>query len=153
MKIYVASSWRNAQQPEVVARLRADGHEVYDFRHPAPGVSGFAWSQIDPEWQGWNPAAFAKALRSPVAQDGFNRDMDALRSCDACVYVRPCGVSASLELGWAAGAGKLTIVLLAPGEPELMFLMATAICTTLDQVSINLTAAGFMMRSAAKRRR
>ena len=36
MKIYVASSWRNAQQPAVVARLREAGHEVYDFRNPAP---------------------------------------------------------------------------------------------------------------------
>jgi hypothetical protein len=41
MKLYVASSWRNARQPEVVARLREAGHEVYDFRNPAPGNTGF----------------------------------------------------------------------------------------------------------------
>ena len=28
--IYVASSWRNEYYPEVVAKLREAGHEVYD---------------------------------------------------------------------------------------------------------------------------
>ena len=37
-RIYVASSWRNALQPGVVTKLRRDGHEVYDFREPAPSV-------------------------------------------------------------------------------------------------------------------
>lgn len=36
MNIYVASSWRCARQPAVVAALRAAGHEVYDFKNPAP---------------------------------------------------------------------------------------------------------------------
>lgn len=35
-KIYVASSWRNSIQAEIVAALRAEGHEVYDFRNPGP---------------------------------------------------------------------------------------------------------------------
>lgn len=51
MRIYVASSWRNERQPEVVARLRAEGHEVYDFRRPNGQQDGFHWSEIDPEWQ------------------------------------------------------------------------------------------------------
>ena len=33
-RIYVASSWRNKYQPEVVAALRKAGHGVYDFRNP-----------------------------------------------------------------------------------------------------------------------
>lgn len=33
-RIYVASSWRNKYQPEVVAALRKAGHKVYDFRNP-----------------------------------------------------------------------------------------------------------------------
>jgi len=32
-KIYVASSWRNEYYPEVVAKLREAGHEVYDFHN------------------------------------------------------------------------------------------------------------------------
>ena len=44
-KIYVASSWRNTFYPEVVARLREAGHDVYDFRSGDPG---FKWSSKEP---------------------------------------------------------------------------------------------------------
>lgn len=44
-KIYVASSWRNTFYPEVVARLREAGHDVYDFRNPPSGDPGFKWPQ------------------------------------------------------------------------------------------------------------
>ena len=40
-RIYVASSWRNPYQPEVVAALRKAGHEVYDFRNPKDNPGGF----------------------------------------------------------------------------------------------------------------
>ena len=32
-RIYVASSWRNEYYPEVVAKLREAGHDVYDFHN------------------------------------------------------------------------------------------------------------------------
>lgn len=37
MKVYVASSWRNSYQPEVVKALRLSGHDVYDFCQPNTG--------------------------------------------------------------------------------------------------------------------
>lgn len=37
-KIYVASSWRNPFQQEVVNILRDLGHEVYDFKNPHMGM-------------------------------------------------------------------------------------------------------------------
>jgi hypothetical protein len=40
----------------------------------------------------------------------------------------------ALELGWAAGAGKATIVLLADGEPELMLKMADHLCLDMWEV-------------------
>jgi hypothetical protein len=101
-RIYVASSWRNGYQQAVVESLRQLGHEVYDFRHPAPGNDGFHWSEIDPAWKDWNQSAFAAALQHPIAVDGFGRDMSALEWCDTCVLVLPCGRSAHLEAGWAA---------------------------------------------------
>ena len=135
MRIYVASSWRNEKQPQVVAALREAGHEVYDFRNPVPGENGFGWSQIDQAWQTWTPEQYLAALDHPIAQHGFSRDMDALEGCEACVLVMPCGRSAHLELGWAAGAGRLTYVLLdGPSEPELMYLMNTRICATLTDL-------------------
>lgn len=113
MRIYVASSWRNEYQPVVVARLEALGHEVYDFKNP-PGAAagGFHWRELDPNWQQWDAETYRAALAGPVAQAGFKADMDALRACDACLLVLPCGRSAHLELGWAVGAGKKTAVML-----------------------------------------
>lgn len=135
MRIYVASSWRNQLQQSVVARLRTEGHQVYDFKNPAPGSNGFHWSEIDPCYRNWNPEGFRRALGHVLAIDGFDRDMHALETCEACVLVLPCGRSAHLELGWASGAGRLTFVLMtAPDEPELMYKMSSRIVTSLDEL-------------------
>lgn len=108
MKIYVASSWRNIYQPAVVELCRKAGHEPYDFRNPGPGDNGFGWSEIDPTWQAWDFERYRRKLEHPRAEQGFALDMNALRSCDACLLVYPCGNSAHLEMGWACGAGKRT---------------------------------------------
>src|SRR5437667_8345730 len=123
MRVYVASSWRNERQPEVVAALRAADYEVYDFRHSGYHDTGFHWSEIDSHWKEWTPEQFRASLIHPIAQRGYKTDFEALRNCDACVLVMPCGRSAHLELGWAAGNGKFTGILLADGEPELMYSM------------------------------
>lgn len=138
MKIYVASSWRNTYQSVVVETLRRAGHDVYDFRNPAPGDKGFSWTQCveDKQWLK-DPAIFRdRVLTHPIAIAGFEKDMTALRAADATVLVLPCGRSAHLELGWAAGAGQKSIVLLDDpmSEPELMYKMNTMICTTLVEV-------------------
>lgn len=139
MKVYLASSWRNTQQPSVVAALRAACFDVYDFRNPKPGDTGFSWSAIDPNWRDWTPLQYISALKHPIAQAGFKSDMDALRACDTCVLLLPSGRSAHLEAGWAAGAGKRTIVLqTSQEEPELMALMCDSICTTVDEVIVTL---------------
>lgn len=138
-RIYVASSWRNPYQQNVVARLRMDGHEVYDFRNPDHGRGGFSWSDIDPDWQSWSPEAYRKVLlNSPIAAQGFLTDFRAMIWADTCVLVMPCGRSAHLELGWCAGAGKRTIVLLSDGEPELMNLLADEICISIDEMRASL---------------
>lgn len=126
-RVYVASSWRNEdRQQRVVAELREAGHQVYDFRNPAPGNTGFAWSDIDPDWLGWDPVVFAEMVQThPVAQRGFFHDRAALDWCDTCVLVLPCGRSAHLEAGYAAGQGKRVVWWLARErfEPELMYLL------------------------------
>ncbi len=124
-KIYLASSWRNEQQPAYVKLLRDAGHEVYDFRNPADGEHGFSWSEIDPEWKKWGVEEFAIALSHPVAQHGLALDFRGMQWCDTLVMLQPCGRSAALELGWGIGAGKHTVVVLADGqEPELMLRLA-----------------------------
>ncbi|HYM34720.1 MAG TPA: hypothetical protein VET48_04940 [Steroidobacteraceae bacterium] len=136
-KIYVASSWRNVHQQRVVGYLRSEGHHVYDYRNPKPGNSGFAWGEIDREWLSWTPENFAKELKtSKIAHDGFALDKDALDWCDTCVLVLPCGRSAHLELGYVAGQGKETYVLLNEEkfEPELMYLLADGVYTDMWEI-------------------
>lgn len=138
-KIYVASSWRNPLQPNIVTVLRDAGHEVYDFRNPAPGNGGFAWSTIDREWLGWQPEEFARLLTThPVAAAGFKLDRDALDWSDTCVMVLPCGRSAHLEAGYACGKGKRVIFYLHPDkfEPELMYLLGDAlVCSDAEMLA------------------
>lgn len=139
MRIYVASSWRNEYQPSVVSALEAAGNEVYDFRNPSmgPGLRGrgFAWEDVAPNWEEWTTSEFRAALRHPAARDGFLSDLEAMRWANALVLVSPCGRSAHLEAGWAIGAQKPTAILLADGErPELMYSLADAICTSIDEV-------------------
>ena len=137
MKIYVASSWRNDEQPVVVAALRDAGHEVYDFRHPSKGDDGFHWSEIDQNWKGWSVSQYLQALDNPIAERGYSNDYDAMVWADACVLVMPCGRSAHLELGWFVGKGRRTCILHNaddPMEPELMTKMCNAQFDSINHV-------------------
>lgn len=139
VKVYVASSWRNGFHPEVVRALRQDGHEVYDFKDE----EGFHWSEVDPDWKAWpdNVPLYLRGLQHPCAERGFNRDMTALRGCDACVMVHPCGMSASLEAGWAKGSGRpLYVYTPAIREPDLMVKMADLVTDSLDAIRRELLA-------------
>lgn len=129
-KIYLASSWRNEVQPQMVVWLREQGHEVYDFRNPPGGIeNGFRWSEIDGDWRTWSATQYRQALEHPLAIQGFNSDFEGMRWCDTCVLLLPCGRSAHLEAGWCIGAGKDVVVLTRDGEePELMAKLANRIC-------------------------
>ena len=110
-KIYVASSWKNPYQPEVVKRLREQGHQVFDFRNYI--------SHLDDEWSRY----------------GFQRDFDAMNWADVCVLVLPCGRSAHTEAGWMAGAGKKVIAYIPDKEdPELMYKMFDRITDSIEGV-------------------
>ena len=132
MKIYVASSWRNAYQQSLVQTLRVWGHDVYDFRE-----EGFSWDKIDLDWRTWssNVSNYLDSLYHPLAIEGFNKDMEALEWCEVCIYVMPCGVSASLEVGWACGKGKKVIFYIPElREPDLMIKMGDLITTSLKDI-------------------
>ena len=138
MRIYVASSWRNEErQQAVVTALRDAGHDVYDFRNPAPGDHGFSWEQCVEAEQLRDPRRFrSEVLTHPIALAGFAKDRGALAMADATVLVLPCGRSAHLELGYAVGRRQRTIVLLDDpmSEPELMYLLCSHICISIEEI-------------------
>lgn len=131
--VYVASSWRNALYPGVIAALRAAGIDHYDFRNPAGGT-GFSWDQVGgtPFSRAESIDTYREMIDHPRAVAGFASDFEAMQRADAVVLILPCGKSAHLELGWAVGAGKRTAVLLDdPVEPELMYRMVDYLAPSL----------------------
>ncbi len=136
MKVYVASSWRNQRLTDVIGALRGAGFDVYDFRNPDQnGGTGFHWSEVDPGYKTWTPGEFVAGLDHAVAQAGYTTDMRALAEAHIVVLVLPCGKSAHLELGFAAGAGKMTAILLDDmPDPELMYRMADRVVAGLPQL-------------------
>ena len=115
MKIYVASSWRNPRHTDVVKRLEDMGHEVYDYRALARPLE---------EHDGRRGMTFTQMVQFMALDEShhdFWRDFDALTACDLLVCVLPCGRSAHLELGYAVGMGKVTILVWHDGdEPDIM---------------------------------
>lgn len=145
--IYVASSWRNQVHAGLVELLRSHGHRVYDFKDPdGTGRNGFTWS--DTGLKHSNPLTgdhrvpdlssatdYVGCLDHPAAVAGFTNDFAAMCAADTFVLVLPCGRSAHLELGWAVGQGKRTIVWLDdPCTPELMYRMVDCIVTNADDL-------------------
>ncbi|PWT71745.1 MAG: hypothetical protein C5B59_17350 [Bacteroidetes bacterium] len=135
-KIYLATSWKNEEQPLLVNILREENHEVYDFRHPSATNNGFRWTDVSKNYKEWTPAEYTFALSDPIAQRGFGYDKAGLDWCDTCVLLLPCGRSAHLEAGYARGKGKELFILLREQgfEPELMYLFANSIVTTIENL-------------------
>jgi hypothetical protein len=124
VKLYVASSWRNEHYPQVIAALRGDGFDVYDFRNPTSGDSGFGWSEVEAAPKPWSAPTLTRALTHPRAAQAFGNDFGGMCWADACVLVLPCGKSAHLEAGWFARDKPLVVYMPEPSEPELMYRLA-----------------------------
>lgn len=124
MKIYIASSWKNMYQDIIVNTLKGLNHDVYDFKDS----DGFHWSEVGVKSNAETFDTYSDALKNIRREAGFQRDLDALKSCDICILVLPCGRSAHLKLGYAVGTNKRTAILfdsqnLQNIQPELMYKM------------------------------
>lgn len=134
-KIYLASSWKNQKYPEILAALQEAGHEVYDFRK-----DGFEWSTAG-TYETSGIDYFLQNLESDdTALVGFHKDRVALNWCDVCVLLLPCGRSAHLEAGYAAGQGKKVIFFLDEEGfiPELMYLLGDGFVKSMEALRLSL---------------
>lgn len=148
-KIYIASSWRNLSQPRIVALLRSEGHDVYDFMNPTIDDRGFHWSQIDEEWQTWTPAAYRESLTHPIVQWGFRYDMDALEEADIVVLLLPSGRSAHVEAAYHRGQDGIVIVHMPEHcEPELMYKLFNALTVTDNELITTLRQSALTLEKA-----
>ncbi len=134
-KIYVASSWRNVHYESVVKALREAGHDVYDFRNPPSGDEGFKWSCVSADYMDWSPQEYREQLGHPKAVRQFSNDIEAMKACDTCVLVLPCGRSAHTEAGWFAGSGRKVLAYIPEKqEPELMYKLFDGVCCSMDEL-------------------
>lgn len=111
--------------------LKNEGFEVYDFKNPE---NSFHWEQIDETWKEWTPEEMRDALSHPLCIKGYEADLKALQEAEAVVLLHPSGRSAHLEAGYAVGIGKPLFILVDGGDPEVLYKMATKICTTVTEL-------------------
>jgi hypothetical protein len=135
MKIYMASSWKNATVVLALTRiLRGCGHEVYAFCEEGQGH--FVFSVLD--WHGEDLRGFTarKGFDHPAFRAAFLAEKAGMDWADAVVLLLPCGRSSHLEAGYAAGQGKRLIVYGPPvlGEFDVMYGFAHAVCETTDEL-------------------
>lgn len=119
MKIYLIGSLKNGNIPILAGRLRSHtSHDVFDEWH-APGPEADDFFDAYRKRRGWD---YKTALQSSLAKDIFEFDKKHLRESDIVVLVMPAGKSGHLELGYCAGLGKQTFILM-DKEPERVDMM------------------------------
>lgn len=127
--IYLIGSLRNPQVPEIAAKLRAEGHEVFDDWYAAGPEADDCWMRYE-QARGHD---FAAALAGFAGQHVYRYDKEHLDRCGVGVLVLPAGKSGHLELGYLLGQGKPGYILL-DKEPErfdVMYNFASGVFTRL----------------------
>jgi nucleoside 2-deoxyribosyltransferase len=119
-KVYIASSWRNAETIRILAEaLREHGHEVYDFTDPTNYVHNITEEAKEVR----DKVDWIECGQMPSTQQACDNDKAGLDWCDAVLMLLPCGRSAHLEAGIALGQGKQLIIYgyLPRGEFEVTY--------------------------------
>jgi len=121
MKIYLASSWKNAGfVKEVKEILESEcGHVVDAFCDAEEGRFVFHYSEIK-DFQNLDAIEF---LKTEQVKKVFREDRKWIDWAEALVMLLPCGKSAHLEAGYAKGKGKKLFIFggFLKGEFEAMY--------------------------------
>jgi hypothetical protein len=125
--IYLIGSLRNPKVPEVAAKLRADGHDVFDDWFAAGPEADDYWKKYEQE-RGHN---YKEALAGYAADHVYKFDKHHIDRCDIAILMLPAGKSGHLELGYAIGKGKMGYILFDDGIPadrwDVMYKFADAV--------------------------
>jgi hypothetical protein len=130
--VYIIGSLRNEAVPLVAKTLRNHGHTVFDDWYSAGPEADDYWQKHE-KLKGHT---FVEALAGHAAQNVYQFDKRHLDAADTVVMVMPAGKSGHLELGYCAGKGKRTYILM-DGEPErfdVMYNFATKVVTSVDEL-------------------
>lgn len=133
-KLYVIGSLRNPVIPLVAQTLRGRlDIEVFDDWYAAGPEADDYWMSYEKE----RGRSYTEALQGYAARHVFQFDKSHLDSADGTLLVLPAGKSGHLELGYMAGKGKWTGILLETEEPDrwdIMYGFASGVFRTLEEV-------------------
>lgn len=133
-KVYLASSWKNKKLVDKVdVFLKSRGFEVSNFTHPDDRDYLFNWDQIP------NSANMTQldVMQIPLVNNSFKEDKGWLDWADWIFLILPCGKSAHLEAGYAAGSGKKLAIYaeeFPKGEFDSMYGFCDIIGTNLEEL-------------------
>lgn len=112
-KVYIGGALANPEIVRLTRTLLENGYNAFSEWY-TPG------KEADVLWRDYELALgfdYRTALARPSAQNTFRFDRDNIESSDVFVMLLPCGKSAHLELGYAAGRGIDTIIYM-PEQPD-----------------------------------
>lgn len=130
--VYLIGSLRNPEVPVIAAKLREFAFDVFDDWYAAGPEADDYWARYEAD----RGRTYSEALKGYAASHVFQYDRSHLDRCGAGVLVLPAGRSGHLELGYMAGKGKPTFILL-PKDHErwdVMYRFATAVVTNVKDL-------------------
>lgn len=129
-KIYIASSWKNAERVRGFASyLRERGHQVFDFTSPEKrpdGFDNFVFHYSEYFDKPREEIDYIEFIKASYTQRAFKSDLAGLDWADTVILMLPSGRSSHLEAGYAIGQGKDLFIYgdLPAGEFDAMYLFA-----------------------------
>lgn len=131
-KVYIIGSLRSERVPEVAAKVRQLGFEVFDDWYAAGPEADDFWQKYE-KAKGHN---FAEALRGYAATNVFEFDRRHLDAADIVCLVLPAGKSGHLELGYCLGKGKKGYIVYGeePDRFDVMYKFADGVFATDDEL-------------------
>lgn len=129
---YLIGSLRNPEIPVIAKKLRDKGVSVFDDWYSAGPIADDSWRDYE---QG-KGNSYQQALKGYAARHVFSFDFHHLNRVNGAILALPAGKSGHLELGYVAGLGKPTFILLDqdPDRFDVMYQFATAVVYSVDEL-------------------